>query len=70
MSSSTARSRRCRERERNGLIRLAIEVDEDSLCEWLVAGEVLSPLEKDQHEKVEQALALAVTLLISKNHPQ
>jgi hypothetical protein len=68
-ANSTLRSRLCRQRVRNGLIRVTIEVDEASLCEWLVAGEVLSPLETDKHEKVEQALVHAVTLLI-KNHSQ
>ena len=65
VASSTARSRRYRQRQKNGLIRLTIEMDEDRICEWLVSGGVLSPLDTDQHNKVEQALARAVALLIS-----
>lgn len=65
MQTSTARSRHCRQRKRAGLVRLVVEVDEDRLCEWLVSGGVLSPLESDQRDKVEQALARAVVLLIS-----
>ena len=64
-ANSTARSRHCRQRKRAGLVRLVVEVDEDRLCEWLVSGGVLSPLESDQRDKVEQALARAVVLLIS-----
>jgi hypothetical protein len=65
-ATSTIRSRRCRERERNGLIRVTIEVDEDKLCEWLIAGGEgpLNPLDADRHDKVEQALERAVTLLM------
>jgi hypothetical protein len=44
---------------------LVVEVDEERLCEWLVSGGVLSPLESDQRDKVEQALARAVVLLFS-----
>jgi hypothetical protein len=51
--SSTARSHRFRQRR---------------LCEWLVAGGVLSPLDTDQHEKVEQALGRAIALLIAGNN--
>jgi hypothetical protein len=64
-ATSTARSRHCRQRKRDGLVRLVVEVDEDRLCEWLVSGGVLSPLESDQRDKVEQALARAVVLLFS-----
>jgi hypothetical protein len=64
-ASSTARSRRCRARRRAGLIRLVVEIDEDRLCDWLVAGGVLSPLATDEHDKVQQALTRAVVLLIS-----
>jgi hypothetical protein len=64
-TTSTARSRDFRQRKRAGLIRLVVEADEDSLCEWLVAGGVLSPLDTDQHDKVEQALGRALALLIS-----
>jgi hypothetical protein len=60
-ANSTARSRDFRQRKRAGLIRLVVEADEDSLCEWLVAGGVLSPLDTDQHDKVEQALERALT---------
>jgi hypothetical protein len=67
-ASSTARSQHCRQRRRAGLIRLVVEVDEDSLCEWLVAGGVLNPLDTDQHDKVEQALGRAVALLIAGNN--
>ena len=66
--NSTARSRRFRQRQKNGLIRLTIEMDEDKICEWLVSGGVLSPLETDQHDKVERALARAVVLLVSGGH--
>jgi hypothetical protein len=66
-ATSTLRSRHCRERRSAGLIRLAIEVDEDSLCAWLVAGGVLNPLDTDQHDKIEQALGRAVALLIAGN---
>ncbi len=69
MGNSTARSHRFRERRRAGLVRLVVEVDEDSLCEWLVAGGVLSPLDTDQHDKVEQALERAIALLIANNQP-
>jgi hypothetical protein len=65
MGNSTARSRHCRERRRAGLVRLVVEVDEDSLCAWLVAGGVLSPLDTDQHDKIEQALERAIALLVS-----
>ena len=58
------------ERTRAGLVRLVVEVDEDRLCEWLVSGGVLSPLESDQRDKVEQALARAVVLLISDANNQ
>jgi hypothetical protein len=64
-ASSTARSRRCRARRRAGLIRLVVEIDEDRLCDWLVAGGVQSPLATDEHDKVQQALTRAVVLLIS-----
>jgi hypothetical protein len=66
-ASSTARSRHCRARKRAGLVRLVVEVDEDRLCDWLTAGEdpVLSPMDADRHDKVEQALERALTLLIS-----
>jgi hypothetical protein len=37
-ATSTARSRHFRQRKRAGLVRLVVEVDEDGLCEWLVAG--------------------------------
>ena len=67
-ASSTARSHRFRQRRRAGLVRLVIEVDEDNLCDWLVAGGVLSPLDTDQHDKVEQALGRAVALLIAGNN--
>jgi hypothetical protein len=67
-ATSTARSRHFRQRKRAGLVRLVVEVDEDGLCEWLVAGGVLSPLDTDQHDKVEQALGRAVTLLIAGNN--
>ncbi len=66
--SSTARSRHCRQRRRAGLIRLAVEVDEDQVCDWLVAGGVLNPLDTDQHDKVEQALERAIALLIAGNN--
>jgi hypothetical protein len=69
-AASTARSRRCRQRQRQGLIRLAVEVEEDSLCDWLVAGGVLSPLDTDQRSKVEEALAHALALLISGSNNQ
>jgi hypothetical protein len=64
-TTSTARSRHFRQRKRAGLVRLVVEADEDSLCEWLVAGGVLNPLDVDQHDKVEQALGRAIALLIS-----
>ena len=38
--SSTGRSQRFRQRRRAGLIRLVAEVDEDLVCDWLVAGGV------------------------------
>jgi hypothetical protein len=68
--NSTARSRDFRQRKRAGLIRLVVEVDEDQVCDWLVAGGVLNPLDADQHDKVEQALERAVVLLISDANNQ
>jgi hypothetical protein len=62
--SGTARSRLCRKRQRDGLIRLTIELDEDRLCDWLVAGGVLSPLNTDDRCQVELALGRALTLLM------
>ena len=47
-----------------------VEVDEDQVCDWLVAGGVLSPLDTDQHDKVEQALGCAIALLISAPNNQ
>ena len=64
-ATSTARSRHFRQRKRTGKVRLVVEVDEDQVCDWLVAGGVLSPLDTDQHDKVEQALGRALALLIS-----
>ena len=67
-ATSTARSHRLRERRRAGLVRLVVEVDEDQVCDWLVAGGVLNPLDTDQHDKVEQALGRAIALLIAGNN--
>jgi hypothetical protein len=67
-ATSTARSHRFRQRRRAGLVRLVVEVDEDQVCDWLVAGGVLNPLDTDQHDKVEQALGRAVALLIAGNN--
>ena len=64
-ANSTARSHRFRQRLRAGLGRWVVEEDEDALCEWLVTGGVLSPLDTDQHDKVEQALGRAIKLLIA-----
>ena len=69
-ATSTARSHRFRQRRRAGLVRLVVEVDEDQVCDWLVAGGVLNPLDTDQHNKVEQALARALALLISVPNSQ
>jgi hypothetical protein len=62
--TSTARSRHCRQRRRAGLVRLVVEVDEDRLCDLLVAGNVLSPLDTDDRRKVEIALGRALALLM------
>jgi hypothetical protein len=68
--NSTARSRHCRQRKRAGLARRTIEVDDILLCEWLISGGVLNPLDTDQPAKVDQALERAVTLLISGPNQQ
>jgi hypothetical protein len=68
MANSTDRSRHCRQRRRAGVGRWVVEDDEDALCEWLVAGGVLSPLDTDQHDKVEQALGRAIKLLRAGNN--
>jgi len=64
-ADSTERSRRHRQRHRAGLVRLVVKVDEDRLCEWLVAGGVLDPMHTDQHDKVEAALECALGLLVN-----
>ena len=33
------------------------------MCDWLVAGGVLNPLDTDQHDKVEQAFERAIALI-------
>ena len=63
--NSTERSRLCRQRHRAGLVRRTIEVDDVLLCEWLVAGGVLNPLDTDQPDKVDAALERALSLLIA-----
>jgi hypothetical protein len=65
--TSAVRVQRCRQRKRAGLIRLVVELDEDSLCEWLIddGDGPLSRLDADQHDKVEQVLEDAIALLIA-----
>jgi hypothetical protein len=46
-------------------VRRPIEVDDVLLCEWLVAGGVLNPLDTDQPDKVDAALERALSLLIA-----
>jgi hypothetical protein len=54
--SSTARSRRCRARQRAGLVQLLIEVDEAQLHYLLVGAEVLDPGEDQTRQTLARGL--------------
>jgi hypothetical protein len=68
-ASSTARSRRCRERARSGLAALSIEVHLIAVSEMLIDAGVLKQWDAEDHDQVARAIERLLAVLVAERNP-
>jgi hypothetical protein len=60
VTNATLRSRRRRQRQRDGLLRVCVTVPELELVETLIAANLLDPALTDDREAIESAFERAI----------